>query len=405
MPYITQINGATISVDTGTPVVTLPPTGVLNSFGTSTQFDEYNVLDDGSSTTTEAGEYLAPVVGGAPLPGTYQGGVEFSNAALQLGPIAVPPLTSISASVTVNPISGDYFVDENGIVYIITEAPLDADNLTVSGSLNTTVLGSPPISVPLLNVSLTDFVADNPLLAPGGVNGILNTVVVTQDPDPGATLVIDPEDINALVCFAAGTMILTADGYIPVEHIRAGDRVFTKDHGHVPVSWIGARKVSSELLAAFPNFRPIRISAGALGEGLPAADLLVSPQHRILIRSKIAQKMFGATEVLVAAKQLLQVDGINVAADVDSVEYVHFMCDEHEVVIANGAETESLFTGPQALKSVGQAARAEIFALFPKLADAAYNPQGARALPSGRMGRKIVSRHLQHRKPLVATIG
>jgi Hint domain len=404
MPYITQINGATISVDTGTPVVTLPPTGVLNSFGTSTQFDEYNVLDDGSSTTTEAGEYLAPVVGGTPLPGTYQGGVEFSNAALGIGPVAVPPVTSIGATVSVNPISGDYFVDESGNVFIITESPLNADNITVSGSVTTTTLGV-PVNVPLLNVSLTQFVANNPLLVPGGVNSILNTVVTTQDPDPGATLVIDPDDINALVCFAAGTMILTADGYIPVERIKAGDRVFTKDNGHVPVSWIGSRKVSAELLAAFPNFRPIRISAGALGEGLPAADLLVSPQHRILIRSKIAQKMFGATEVLVAAKQLLQVDGIDVAADIDSVEYVHFMCNEHEVVIANGAETESMFTGPQALKSVGQAARAEIFALFPKLADAAYNPQGARALPSGRMGRKIVSRHLQHRKPLVATIG
>ena len=117
---------------------------------------------------------------------------------------------------------------------------------------------------------------------------------------------------------------------------------------------------------------------------------MVSPQHRMLIRSKIAQKMFGSIEVLVAAKQLLQVDGIDIVDDMDSVEYFHFMCDRHEIVIANGAETESMFTGPQALKSVGQAARAEIFGLFPALADEAYEPKSARTLPSGRMGRKIV---------------
>lgn len=404
MPYITQINGATISVETGTPVVTLPSTGVLNSFGTSTQFDDYNVLNDDSTTATETGEYLAPVVDGSPLPGTYQGGVEFSNAALGIGPITTGLGVNVSASITVNPVSGDYFVDDAGNVYIITEAPLNADNLTVSGSITTTTAGV-PVSVPIADVSLTQFVANNPVLAPGGVNGILNTVVVTQIPDPDATLVIDPDDINALVCFAAGTMILTADGYIPVENIGIGDRVFTKDHGHVPVSWVGSRKVSAELLLAFPNFRPIRISAGSLGEGLPTSDLLVSPQHRILIRSKIAQKMFGTTEVLVAAKQLLQIEGIDVADDVASVEYFHFMCNEHEVVIANGAETESMFTGPQALKSVGRAARAELFALFPELSDAGYEPRGARVLPSGRMGRKIVSRHLQHGKPLVAMIG
>lgn len=403
MPYITQINGATIGLETGTPVVTLPPTGVLNSFGTSRQFDEYNVLNDGSSTTTETGEYLAPVVGGSPIPGTYQGGVEFSNAALVIGPVSVPPVISIGANVTINPVSGDYFVDEGGNVFIITDGPLNADNLTVSGSVTTTTLGT-PVNVPLLNVSLTQFVANNPLLVPGGVNGLLNTVVTTQDPDPDATLVIDPDDINALVCFAAGTSILTDRGDVLVENLKVGDNVTTKDNGNVPISWIGSRKVTSELLAAFPNFRPIRISAGALGEGLPIKDLMVSPQHRMLIRSKIAQKMFGSIEVLVAAKQLLQVDGIDIVDDMDSVEYFHFMCDRHEIVIANGAETESMFTGPQALKSVGQAARAEIFGLFPALADDAYEPKSARTLPSGRMGRKIVSRHLQHRKPLVTAV-
>ena len=397
MPFLTQINGATIDLGAETPVVTLPPTGVLNSFGESREIEKYNVLNDGSATTTQPGEYVAPVVGREPIPGSYQGGVEFSNVGLDLGPIL-----DISATVNVNDISGDYFVDGNGNVFIITENPLNADNITANVS-NTSPGLVGPITTELVDASLTDIVA-NPLigtLLPGGVNGLLNSVVTTQTPDPDASLVIADDEIGALVCFAAGTQILTPFGYRSVEDLLLGDLVCTKDNGDAPISWIGSRNVASVVLTAFPNFRPIRISAGALGAGLPLTDLMVSPQHRILIRSKIAQKMFGTDEVLVAAKQLLQIEGIDIAQDVESVDYYHFMFDRHEVVIANGAETESMFTGPQALKSVSQAARAEIFALFPQLADKDYAPQGARTLASGRMGRKLVSRHIQHRKVLV----
>ena len=146
---------------------------------------------------------------------------------------------------------------------------------------------------------------------------------------------------------------------------------------------------------------PIRIRAGALGEGLPHADLIVSPQHRMLVRSKIALKMFGAMEVLVAAKQLCQIDGIDVAHDLAEVTYVHFLFDAHQIVLANGAESESLFTGPEALKSVGPAAAAEIFAIFPELASDGHAPVAARQLASGRMGRKLAVRHIQNDRPLL----
>ena len=122
----------------------------------------------------------------------------------------------------------------------------------------------------------------------------------------------------------------------------------------------------------------------------------------MLVRSKIAQKMFGTNEVLVAAKQLCQIDGIDIADDLAEVEYFHMLFDRHEVVISNGAETESLFTGPEALKAVGAAAREEIFALFPELKDRDYTPAAARKLATARMGRKLAVRHAQNRKPLVS---
>jgi len=142
-------------------------------------------------------------------------------------------------------------------------------------------------------------------------------------------------------------------------------------------------------------------SAGALGANTPTSDLLVSPQHRILVRSNIAQKMFGTKEVLVAAKQLVLLDGIDVASKVKEVEYFHFIFDQHEVVVANGAEAESLFTGPEALNAVGAQARQELLELFPELVQDDYEAISARTLTSGRVGRRLAQRHVQNRKALV----
>lgn len=203
-------------------------------------------------------------------------------------------------------------------------------------------------------------------------------------------------------CFAADALIETRDGPVPAGRVAVGDRVLTRDHGARPVRWVGQRHYSAADLARAPHLRPIRIRAGALGGGLPLRDLVVSPQHRVLVRSAIAQKMFGTSEVLIAAKHLCLLDGIDIAGDLTGVTYVHFMFDRHQVVFAEGAEAESLFTGPEALKAVGPAARAEILTIFPELAVPGHQAEPARPIPSGRLGRKLAIRHLRNRKPLVA---
>lgn len=208
-------------------------------------------------------------------------------------------------------------------------------------------------------------------------------------------------DVEMIPCFTLGTMIRTSNGERAIESLLAGDLVWTRDHGFQPLRWLGMRRLSVYTLTAHPNLRPIRIRAGTLGAGTPASDLVVSPQHRVLVRSNIAQKMFGTDEVLVAAKQLLEVEGIEIATDVADVEYFHMLFDRHEVVISNGAETESLFTGPEALKSLGAAAVAEIFAIFPELKDPDNGPAPARPLVPGRKGRSLASRHAQNNVALV----
>lgn len=211
-------------------------------------------------------------------------------------------------------------------------------------------------------------------------------------------------DIVTVPCFAAGTMIRTPAGDVAIETLRVGELVMTLDGGPQPVRWIGSRKLTVADLEERPNLRPIRIKAGVLGKGVPTTDLVVSPQHRILVRSKIAQRLFGVDEVLVAVKQLLLIDGIDVVANQDGIEYFHFLFDNHQVVISNGAETESLYTGPEALKSVGPVAQEEIFAIFPELRgrDPRALPEGARMLISGGQGRKLAQRHAQNHKLLVS---
>ena len=208
-------------------------------------------------------------------------------------------------------------------------------------------------------------------------------------------------DNTNVVCFGADVLITTASGQVAAGDLVVGDMVETRDAGLQEIRWTCSRTLDAATLAANPRLRPIRIGKGALGAGLPHSDLIVSPQHRILVRSKIAQKIFGTNEVLVAARQLCQLPGIDVAEDLDRVTYVHFLFDAHQIVLANGAETESLFTGAEALKSVGPAAREEIFAIFPELELRTEAPIAARQLVSGRMGRKLATRHLQNRKPLV----
>lgn len=195
------------------------------------------------------------------------------------------------------------------------------------------------------------------------------------------------------VCFRSGTLIDTDRGERPIESLRPGDLVMTQDNGLQPIRWIGTKQLDRALLRAFPRLRPVRIPAGALGPNLPARDLWVSQQHRILIRSRIAEHVLGETEVLVAAKFLIGIGGIQIDDSDTALSYHHMLFDRHEIVLSEGARTESLFTGPEALKSVPVEARAEILALFPELINPANAPQPIRRISTGRQGRELARRH------------
>lgn len=184
----------------------------------------------------------------------------------------------------------------------------------------------------------------------------------------GQTVFKDIE--NIIPCFTPGTRIATPRGEVAVEDLREGDRVITRDNGMQEIRWVGARTLTSAELISAPYLRPVRIRAGALGQGLPERDMLVSPQHRLLLTSERAALYFGEREVLSPAKHLTGMEGIE-EVRATNITYIHFMFDRHEVVLSDGAWTESFQPGEQVLRGMGDAARDEIFALFPELRESA----------------------------------
>ncbi|MEJ6388446.1 Hint domain-containing protein [Gymnodinialimonas ulvae] len=172
---------------------------------------------------------------------------------------------------------------------------------------------------------------------------------------------------NVVPCFTPGAMIATPRGELPVENLRVGDKVITRDNGIQEIRWTGKRTLTRMELADHLNTKPIFIKAGALGQDLPERDMLVSPQHRVLIAGETPQLYFEESEVLVAAKHLVGRQGIGIM-DTLRATYIHFMFDRHEVVLSDGAWTESFQPGDQSLGALASDSRDEIIALFPELA-------------------------------------
>lgn len=169
-------------------------------------------------------------------------------------------------------------------------------------------------------------------------------------------------------CFVAGTLIETPDGPRPVEEIGEGDLVVTRDHGLQPVRWSGGRRFDARLLAMNPHLVPIRIRKGALGSGLPERDLVVSPQHRMAVVGWRVELMFATSEVLVSAKALVNDATIMRDVGAQTVEYRHLLFDRHEIIFAEGSETESFHPGETAMSSLEADVRTEILEIFPELA-------------------------------------
>ena len=186
---------------------------------------------------------------------------------------------------------------------------------------------------------------------------------------------------KVIACFTPGTRIATRQGEVAVECLRPGDLVLTRDNGYLPLCWVGRRDLTADEMAANPAYAPVRIAKGALGQGAPDRAMTVSPQHRMLMTGPRAQLFFGENEVLVPAVHMLNWPGVARVSTGAPVSYLHVMFDDHQIICADGAWTESFQPGLASLSGLDDAARQEVLALFPTLP----NP---RAYPAARMTLK-----------------
>lgn len=183
---------------------------------------------------------------------------------------------------------------------------------------------------------------------------------------------------GGVICFTPGTMIRTEDGVKPVEQITEGDRVQTKDNGCEAVLWTGRRRMTGARLHAMPYLAPVRLRAGALDENVPDAGLLVSPDHRIVLSGPRARELFCTEEVLVTARDLVDDRSIVIDRVLREVTYIHLLLPRHQVVFANGVETESFHPASAGLETLADADRARLLAQVPEI-EADPNLYGAYA--------------------------
>lgn len=174
-------------------------------------------------------------------------------------------------------------------------------------------------------------------------------------------------ETGGVICFTPGTRIETPDGPRLVEELREGDYVQSKDNGAQEIQWIGSRRMSGARLFAMPKLRPIRIRAGALGVERPEEELLVSPEHRMLVKGEVAQALFNTPEVLVSAKDLINSGSIAVDMAVREVTYIHILLPQHQILWANGVETESFHPASTALSTLDEDDRKRLIGLYPQL--------------------------------------
>lgn len=169
-------------------------------------------------------------------------------------------------------------------------------------------------------------------------------------------------------CFTPGTLIATDRGQRPVETLRRGDKVITRDNGLQRIYWVGRRELTFDDLAQARRLRPILVRAGALGDGLPARDMLVSPNHRFLRElDPIAGDPTGQVEeVLVAARHLIDHRSVKPARSL-GVSYIHILCSRHQVILANGAWTESFHPDDSVMQALEAPQRKELTELFPDI--------------------------------------
>ena len=228
---------------------------------------------------------------------------------------------------------------------VIEKGPLSENSNMISYGEEGGVYASSSLTVSD-NTILDDQAAPSPV---GVVNDTSVTASISDNLLYGLSagqLVVGPANVSGTVllatepaldtappfvaCFLEGTHIMTPDGERLIEALAPGDLVVTAEGGTAPVRWLGVQTILRFMTDPVITL-PVRVRAGALGNGIPSRDLLVSPGHALLIDG-----------ILIHAGALVNGRTITVESRIPTVfRYYHLELPHHSVILAEGAPAES----------------------------------------------------------------
>lgn len=162
----------------------------------------------------------------------------------------------------------------------------------------------------------------------------------------GAVTITGPTTVNALtcpqtpvVCYAKGTLILSKNGFIPIENLKIGDKIITNGKIYNNKFILKDSKIQTKYLLWVSRFkvknlnsnsRPVCIKKNAFGQNCPFKDLYVSPNHSLLLNGKMT-----------IAKDIINGTTIYQDYECNDIEYYHLEFDSHSAICANGILAES----------------------------------------------------------------
>ncbi|HET9018539.1 MAG TPA: Hint domain-containing protein, partial [Acetobacteraceae bacterium] len=217
------------------------------------------------------------------------------------------------------------------------------DTIDGGGGMNTAVLAGPRANYAVTRDAGTICVTDTLT----GITDTLRNIDMLQFSNAAQP-----------ACFLRGTRLLTDRGEVEVERLRPGaDPVLTASGRRAPVVWLGRRTLDPRRHPCPAEVLPVRVRAGAVAPGLPARDLLLSPDHALALGGG-----------LVPVRYLLNGATIVQEPPRGRIAYYHVELDRHDVLLAEKLPAESyLDTGNRAAFANG----GRVAALHPQFATAA----------------------------------
>jgi hypothetical protein len=247
------------------------------------------------------------------------------------------------------------FLGEDEIITISSTGAVSDNTGLLEGQTISLFGGFYKYSLPAADISLISSYAssiEQALFETGSVGADLFITLAADSANANLVDATITTDGDIVICYLAGTRIMTASGEVPVETLAIGDLVITRGQGVQPVKWIGRQSFDRRFIKPNSDQMPVRFEAGALGNGLPRRPLYVSAGHSMLIDGQ-----------LVLAKSLVNGVTITQFHAPDDIHYYQLEFEAHDCVLAEGAWSES-YADSEGMRAKFNNA-AEFAALYP----------------------------------------